>query len=193
MFDSDAKDKIDVRRAENRLARMLTEAGAVPYIVRLPSIMGVDTETGKELKTGLDDYLLKESVEAFLALVEATKADVRAEALNELAAEVVYLSGPDIVYCPEKNLRMNPVSFVNSRYANRHYMQPVEEKPDRRISTAKEFMTWEARPELDNFTFVPGGPEIIDRDYNLWPGWPYEPKKGDVRLWREAARPHIRW
>ena len=183
VFDSDAATNINVRRAENRLVRALTEAGAAPHVVRLPSIMGVD-EDGNEKKTGFDDFLLKEGAEAFDALIAGAKEDARSLALNELAGEVVYLRGPDIVYCPEDDLRMSPKSFETSRYSTRHFIIPAEGKaPARRVSTAKEFMTWEARPELNNFTFVPGAEPIVGKDYNAWPGWPYEPKKGDVRLW----------
>jgi Family of unknown function (DUF5906)/Domain of unknown function (DUF3854) len=186
MMDSDAKDNLHVRQAENKLARLLTDAGAMPHIVRLPSIMGKDRD-GKELKTGLDDFLLKKDKEALQALIDGTEADAPARALNEMAAEVVYLKGSDIVYCPADNLRMKTEKFVASQYANRHYIQEVETKDGGKRpvekDTAKEFMKWEARPELNKFTFVPGGESIIGRDYNLWAGWAFEPVKGDVTPW----------
>jgi Family of unknown function (DUF5906)/Domain of unknown function (DUF3854) len=186
VFDSDAANNILIRGSEHQLSRLLTEAGAIPYIVRLPSIMGKDKE-GKELKTGLDDYLMKEGKQAFLALVAEAKADARARALNELAAEVVYLSGPDIYYNPARDLRMNPWSFEKSRYSTWHYNETIETddgpKKGPQKDTAKEFTKWASRPELENFTFAPGEGEIVGNKYNLWLGWPREPKKGSVVLW----------
>ena len=83
---------------------------------------------------------------------------------------------------------MNTVKFVTSQYADRSYMEQVETKDGMRPTkryTAKEYLRWPGRTKLANFTFVPGGERIIGNDYNLWPGWPREPKKGSVALWHK--------
>lgn len=66
-FDSDAITKPDVRRAEWHLAEALARAGAIVKVVRLPQ----RTADGKLAKVGLDDFLVADGPDAFLALLSA--------------------------------------------------------------------------------------------------------------------------
>src|SRR2546426_4314557 len=76
-FDSDAAQNAQVRRAERDLARFLSKRGALVFVKRLPP--GLDGG-----KTGVDDFLLRNSVEQFWALPEqAPELDPSVEALIE--------------------------------------------------------------------------------------------------------------
>ena len=182
VYDSDAQHKPDVRAAEIRLADRLTELGCVPYIVRLPP-----KPNGNTMK--LDDFLVTHGKDAFLKLVADTPPYDRAQKLHELAAELVYIESLDLVYRPSDRLRMKTDKFQSSHYKNWHDIIEVEDKDGNKkkvkIEWAKEFMAWKARPQLAGFTFVPGGESVVDGCYNLWPGFPVEPKKGDVTLWHQ--------
>lgn len=69
VYDSDAVDNALVMRAEDGLASLLTDRGAVVHIVRLPGLVA-----GK--KAGLDDYLVAKGLDEFLQLLtEAERWD----------------------------------------------------------------------------------------------------------------------
>lgn len=68
VFDSDARHNPNVRRAECAFAETLAGKGALVLIVRLPD--GTPDADGLPKKNGLDDFLLANSVDDFLRLVD---------------------------------------------------------------------------------------------------------------------------
>lgn len=181
LFDSDSVSNPNVRRAETGLARaLLNSYGAVPYIVRLPNVLGEGE------KTGLDDYLVKVGAGGLGQLIAATEPYAAAKALHELAEEVIYINEADIIYNFEKGIRMRTDKFVSSHYANRILLETRETSKGSvtiEKSAPAEFMKWAYRPEVQRFTFAPGEPRLVREAYNLWAGWPVAPAKGDVSLW----------
>jgi hypothetical protein len=176
-FDSDATTNPMVLLAEGKLARELTELGAVVYICRLPNLEGNE-------KTGLDDYLVSEGIETFKEeVLEAAMEFAGSKALHALNEEVIYINGPDIVFNPEKSHRMRTDKFCSSHYANRRYFVPAANGSMVERSAPVEWMKWESRAELREFTYKPGEAPIVDGCLNLWQPWPHTPKKGDVSLW----------
>ena len=64
-YDSDAATNPDVRHAEAALARALAGLGAIPHVVRLPSLWD-------DAKTGLDDFLVARGKEPFEEILNST-------------------------------------------------------------------------------------------------------------------------
>mgnify|MGYP001405838428 CR=1 FL=1 len=69
VFDSDITDKPDVALAESRLAKHLTDRGAIVRCVRLPD--GAPGDDGQPTKLGADDYLLTHSPAEFRKLLDS--------------------------------------------------------------------------------------------------------------------------
>jgi hypothetical protein len=63
IYDSDTARNAQVMDAADRLAALLAEQGAAPYVIVLP-------DRAPEGKTGLDDFLLAEGREGFAKLIE---------------------------------------------------------------------------------------------------------------------------
>jgi hypothetical protein len=175
IYDSDTATNLDVRRAEYMLCRALLDRDAHVYPIRLPNI-------GDGKKMGLDDYLMHpqggaENLQELINRVDEHESSVE---LHKLASEVMYIQKANVVYEPKNDLRMTPDAFVRSHYAHRMYLTRDGDRVVKK-KAAKEFMEWPARTELIAFTFAPGAEQIIDsKYYNVWAGWPYEPKKGAV-------------
>lgn len=70
VFDSDIFHKVEVQRAELRLAVELINRGSIPLSIRLPN-----EEDGE--KNGLDDYLVRYGKEAFGELVEKAEQTIK--------------------------------------------------------------------------------------------------------------------
>ena len=68
VFDSDAADNPNVRDAESRLAKQLTDRGAIVRVVRLPGAAGAE---GKPQKVGLDDFLVAHDSAELRKLLDA--------------------------------------------------------------------------------------------------------------------------
>lgn len=177
VFDSDAATNPNVLRAEAMLCRELTQLGAVPSIVRLPAL--------GEGKTGMDDFIVSEGPEAMVELLRSeAKSYGEARALFEMNEEVLFVQGSNIVYAPERDLRMRPADFTNSQYANRRFLVHTDKGPAEK-RTASEWIRWEYRAEVESFTYRPGGEPIEGQQYNLWKPWPHRPVKGDVSMWHK--------
>jgi putative DNA primase/helicase len=144
VFDSDAADNQQVRDAESRLAKHLTDLGAVVRVVRLPA--GKADVDGQPAKSGLDDFLvahgareLRKSLDAAIepepvggaqakelaaALDPATeaeamlKADV-ADGLSRLRywrATWLRWNGSQYVEVPPAEIRARSVRWLNQNY-----------------------------------------------------------------------------
>ena len=99
------------------------------------------------------------------------------KALHELNEEVTYVDGADLVYRSENDLRMKTDKFVSSHYANRRYLVATQTGMQEK-SAAAEWLKWESRSVVKNFTYRPGAQQITDDHYyNLWEPWPYTPTK----------------
>lgn len=187
VFDSDFATNPDVMRAMIALAKELTSFGAQPYMVTLPELPEL---MEKEKKTGLDDFLVAKGVEEFDQLiVEAIPFDTSHE-LWKLNGEVVYIRHPGLVIVHANGRKISPAAFKDHVYANRHYYETQfdaeGEKKLVKKPLAPAWLKWECRAELDSLTYKPGAPPITDaNEFNYWPGWAVEPKKGDITLWKQ--------
>lgn len=181
IFDSDAATNPNVLRAESMLCRELLRLGAYPFIVRLPKL--------GDGKTGLDDFLVAgdQAVDILRDMMSNAEPYESAKALHKMNECVVYVKSPDIVFEPKDSLHMRTDKFVTSYYANYTHMAVGSTGQARSVSTASEWLKWEHRSEVLNFTYEPGGEYITaDKKLNLWRDWPYQPVKGDVSMWHRV-------
>jgi hypothetical protein len=54
--------------------------------------------------------------------------------------------------------------------------------------TARAWIEWDGRAEVERVTYAPGGPPVVNGEYNAWRGWgiPLELiKRGSVEPWRK--------
>ncbi len=177
-FDSDAITNPMVVMAENQLARLLTDAGATVRIARLPA-----AEDGG--KVGLDDYLLEHDPEELKALALGAELFSTCKALHEMNEMVAYVRDPGLIYDYKNNMRLSCVNFTSHAYSNSHHAVYNEAGKAVNKKTAQVWLEWGHRSELERVTFAPGEPRIFNRQLNMWEGWPVEPKRGEVRPWRE--------
>ncbi len=182
-YDSDAARNPDVVAAEGQLCSALGSLGALPYIVRLPHVL-----PSPAVKTGLDDYLVAEGLEALNGLLANAPAYTPIAALYQLNAEVVYVKNPGLVIELATGDKLAPGAFKEHAYANRYYH--VEETGARgprlvKKPAAPAWLGWEQRHEHAGLTYAPGQPAVVDGKYNYWRGWGVVPQRGDVTPWRE--------
>lgn len=183
IYDSDAADKLQIQMAEYRLAKQLTRAGAAVKIIRLPATAAGD-------KQGLDDYLQAEGPEALEDLMERSPAFIDSAALHAMNTEVVYVKNPGIVYVNNSGQKVSPDAFVKHRFADRLHtkviLMPNGGSKLNEVSTAAEWIKWPARNAVERLVFEPGQPAIVaDGSLNLWKGWKFSPKEGDITPWTE--------
>lgn len=180
-YDSDAVVNSDVCRAESALADELTRQGAIVKLIRIPEL-----EEGK--KCGLDDYLVSEGAERFMSLCDATEPYSQGKELHRMNTEVVYVQDPGIVVVRKTWQMSKPSDFVAHRFADRQYTRTVvDAKGNLKMEvrqTAPDWIKWPQRAVATKLVFAPGEDDITPaRELNLWKGWPYQPKRGDVSLW----------
>lgn len=181
IFDSDALLNPQVLMAENHLARELLKRGAKVFIVRLPH--GADGQ-----KIGLDDYLEAHTDAEFKELMGGGSEWGPTRELHELNEEVLYIRDPGLVMRLKTLQRMSPDAFVGHQYANRTFMREVQgPKGPRReeVSTAREWIRWPARAEVEKAVYEPGQDRFTDGCLNVWPGWGCDAVKGDIGPWKK--------
>ncbi len=177
-FDSDYLTNPMVLAALNELGQALVDRGAYVYVTTLPEL-----EQGK--KTGLDDFLLNESPEAFAAELHRSSPLGLTKALFGFNDNYVYVSDPGLIMHTKRFLKMTPGAFVEHQESEKKAYERTL-KPDGSISTkavsaSGAWVGWSLRHRATRLTYLPGQPARVDTDYNIWPGWGCEPKKGDVK------------
>ena len=203
LFDSDLAENPNVLRAQTSLARALAERGANVKVMMVP-----EGEGGA--KQGLDDFIVAHGAQAVPDMLAEAQVPSEILALQEMNSEVVYVRNPGLVVEQERLFTMRPDAFTSHHYSNRHFERPVEGRT-KVMATAKVWLDWPNRNEVNRLTFSPGATSfverpsgralLIDRCFNMWRGWGVEPKKGDVGPWHRlldhlfagADPKHRRW
>jgi uncharacterized protein DUF5906/uncharacterized protein DUF3854 len=182
-YDSDAHTNHLVVAARNELCRELLERGALPRVADLPP-----AEDGS--KQGIDDLCYAEGPEALSAALDAAESFAASQQLHELNAEVAYVRDPGLVVVVGEGRRMRASDFVQHAYSNRHFYEesltPQGKPKIAKKKAAQAWLEWERRFELSRMTYAPGQPRVTrEGEYNTWPGWGVEPRRGDVKPWRD--------
>lgn len=182
-FDSDAHTNPMVVMARNELCRELLAMGALPHIANVtPSVDGS--------KRGIDDLMLQDGVEELETVFIEAEPFATSMALHDLNTEVAYIRDPGVVVCLESGLRMRATDFTGHAYSNRHYTETTIDAKGNERQTKKKaalgWLEWPMRLELSRIVYEPGAEKITEKaEYNTWPGWGCEPKKGSVEPWRK--------
>ena len=186
-FDSDAAEKPNVMAAEASLASELLRRGADARIVRLPA-------DGDD-KVGLDDWLMNcaKPKEEFEALLESARPiDAKTAALHRMNSEFVLISKPPCVMNLKTRDSYKYADFVNIVCADRAVeITETDTKGNRKVKvvdTAREWVKWAGHTKADGVIYAPGESEMVDGKFNLWQGWRYEPRKGDVQPFLDLLR-----
>lgn len=196
IFDSDAATNPNVLAAEERLAKRLTERGAIIHICRLPSFGSGDVQ-----KVGLDDYLMLHSAEELQEQILTSAIPYEgSEVLHEMNRRCVYVRDPGLIFDREKHQRIAPAAFFAHTFANQFFFEQrittnAKGRDDIKlvkVPLAKAWIEWPHRSETDGLTFDPGGEEITPQGrLNTWTTWGLRaPIKGDITPWNDLLK-HI--
>lgn len=180
-YDSDAISNPMVMGAEIALAKELVKLGAVPMIIRLPTL-------AFQKKSGLDDFLVTRGKDTFMELLNSASPFLSAEQLHLLNTEITYVKDPGVIFKLENLQRMRPADFIShSEYCVRTYKEEIVTEKGSKYEikfAAKEWIKWPSRGEVSKVIYEPGEDKITsDRCLNVWPGWGAEPTRGDVSHW----------
>jgi Family of unknown function (DUF5906)/Domain of unknown function (DUF3854) len=178
--DSDASTNYSVLAALHSFAAELSSKGARPSCVIL--------EPKPDLsKQSIDDYLESKS----LAIVDFHRIERRSfELLTNLYAirqRYAVITGE-----PAGALVDTDMGQVITReafltvVANLTASVPNSKGELKLVAAGPEYIKWAQRREYTGLAYSPGQPrDTAEGHYNLWTGWPVEPRRGDVTPWNE--------
>ena len=203
IFDSDSVQNYKVQHAQHALCVELMRLGAQPLVCELPSL--IDKE-GEKVKAGLDDLIAHWGAEQVKDHVYQTSEyfyDIKE--LKKLNTEVIYIRDPGVILRYKGNLKISPKAFVDHAYSDRMYtVEETTGSGDVKSSiksAPREWLKWKGRAVVERMTYAPGEGKFLEDAYNVWPGWGVEPKRGNIKPWRELidflfsnAKPeHKKW
>lgn len=179
-FDSDITSNPNVANALNQFSELLMMRGAFPYLIILPPLEDVD-------KTGLDDFLVGEGIEAFDQLITLAQPLTVARRLWQMNDEVVFTRRTGMIVDLSNYALLSPLMFRET-YGNQTAPERTLKKDGSwnlvETSLAPLWMHWPLRGEVHDLTYAPGRPLIFEKEdhwwVNTWPGWGCRPKPGDV-------------
>lgn len=180
-YDSDVANNHKVIQAENALAKALTKKGAAVRIARLPFL-----SDGR--RAGMDDYIVESGPKALLSVLDEAFPWREAQELHKLNEEVIYVADPGLVLKLDTLQKISPRAFYEHAYAPRvFYEETITEKGTKLTekSAAREWLKWPHRATATRITYAPGEPRIAAGALNTWTGFGVEPKKGDIKLWKQ--------
>ncbi len=177
-FDNDLMVNPDVIQALNALAHELTSRGAIVVIKLLPKGPG---------KIGLDDYLKKRKVSAFLKLKEEEFSEcAELWKLNERLAFVDTLGA---VYDFDTRRFYRTKAELLFVFADATYLVKSETTDKngnvkasfKEKNAAEDWLKWKQKRRYKDIVYMPGCEAVVDESINTWLGYGCEPKKGNVK------------
>lgn len=175
VFDNDLMTNPLVIGALAGLSSQLHKRGAHVYIKYLPKGPG---------KIGLDDYLLKRNVAAFLKLREDEyKKSARIWQLNNRLAWIKRISA---TYDFETS-RMYPTkATLQYAFTDDHFEEPrANGEGFKTVLSADAWAAWPERRKYFDIGYSPGDDPVFTDDdvekVNTWAGWGVEPEPGTVK------------
>jgi hypothetical protein len=179
-FDSDIRTKPGVAIALIDLAEELVSRGAIPHLIILPELPGLDG------KSGLDDYLVHadgDPVAQFAALLHEAIPLGLARPLIDLNKRYVFVKNPGMVVNATQMNKISTASFRDGIEATSSFrMASLNNKGDvvyKKVPAAAEWLKWPMRNEADGIVYAPGSPLYTNGNLNIWTGWACKPQKGD--------------
>jgi hypothetical protein len=162
-FDSDAAKNPDIVRAENRLADLLVNEGALAHVVRIPP--------DGDAKIGPDDFIVKHGKKAFEELLDKAFMWKDNQHLHQLNEQYVVCRNPASIYEIETFTMYSKQDFVGIIEAPRKMKEivpPDETRKAKTVSAAKLWVEWPQRGKVDGVTYDPGQPRIFKGKLNQW-------------------------
>ncbi len=191
-YDSDSVHNIQVQKALNALARLLTAKRAKVRIAVPPAV------AGSADKVGLDDYIVKNGKidgELLSALLADAESWEETSEIYKLNAEVAYIETPSsVVVFPQPHFPkdwqkrpelISPAVFTRQRFFNRTYKVVTDDGKVTVKRTAEMWFGDARRRSHHSIVYEPGQPAVIDNQFNMWQGWPNDPTPGDVKPFLE--------
>lgn len=182
-FDSDYRTNPQVCLAIHELGEQLNALGAWVHVVSLPSLPNL------EGKVGLDDFLVHAEGDAASALEDllyVAEPLGLSKPLWDLNESYCYVRNPGILYDRKSRFKTTPSAFTGHLESTSEYLQTKLDTKGNIIRTpvsaAAAWLKWPMRMTAKCLTYLPGQPEFVEEELNLWPGWGVEPKKGEVKL-----------
>ncbi len=179
-FDSDYMTNPAVCSALKELAQELVQRGAYPMVTTLPQVAGL-------AKTGLDDLLVADGRDVLTKALKMSDPLGLTQPLFELNDKYVYVRDPGLVLTRGSLSKVSPAAFKEHLESTKSYHETtlMSDGDVRRkaVSAAAAWLGWPLREQAPRMTYAPGEPERLEGsgEYNVWPGWGVQPKKGDVK------------
>jgi hypothetical protein len=179
-FDSDADDNPNIKGALSALAVELERLGGIVRFCKLPALK-------RGSKTGLDDFLVHHRKNGLAKLVEIPKEQMGlSAAMQALNNEVFYVEEQQLLFNLAVYKFCNPQQLTSVVMSNRRVTTYDRVGNPKEVNVAAEWLKWPHRKVVPSLTYAPGQPaHLPDGSYNLWKGWPVEPRKGDTMLFEE--------
>jgi len=181
-FDSDLATNVMVRVAAGRLAKALSDRGAIVTLVMLPP-----GEDGA--KQGMDDYAVANGVDALIKVIAEAEPIGPGVHLHELNGEVALVKSTGEVVELSTGTAYSASLFADVIYKHRHYTD-FNGKISIEKYTAREWLAWPYRTEVPQVAYAPDEPTLFtgDGSYNSWYSarWGVAPSKvGTVKPWED--------
>ena len=175
VFDNDLMVNPLVIGALAGLSNELHKRGAKVVIKYLPKGPG---------KIGLDDYLLKRDVTAFLKLREE---DYAASAhLWQLNDRLAFIGKVNATYDFEFRTMYSNRQSLLYQFSEFTYQEPkANGEGFKTVSAVDAWMQWPNRRRYDDIGYFPGGESVVENKINTWPGWGVSPVHGNVKPFLE--------
>jgi hypothetical protein len=180
-FDTDYKTNTNVCNALRELADELHRRGAFAHVVSLPEIKDVP-------KVGLDDFLVhaghtaKEQLKELLNMAEPLGLTEPLFSMNE---KYLYVKEPGLVLNQATSAKSSPSAFRDHLESTKRYQERAlmanGKVSYQGAAAGAAWLAWPLRHEVTKLTYEPGKPKFHNSNFNIWPGWGVEPKKGDVK------------
>jgi hypothetical protein len=182
-YDSDLQSNKNVVLALNDLAETLLERGAVPKMLLLPELPGLE-------KTGLDDFLCQNHPDVLGQLMREQGVPLTlARPLWGLNKRYAYVRSLDRVVEQGDTALSATAAFRTAQTARftENVVLPNGGLSTRKVAAADHWLAWPLRQDAQKLTYDPAKPplslvEVPGKefpDYNMWTGWGVSPKEGD--------------
>lgn len=185
VFDSDLATNPNVAAALTALADELGQRGAFVHVAWLPSVLGAGE------KVGLDDFLLFHGEDGPPELGQVLgQADLLGlvQPLLDLNKRYVYVANPGLLVNQATLTKYKPGALAEHLGAPTTVLvkKLAGEGGVRyeKASAGAVWLKWPLRTEVDRITYAPGRDRFLRNgtaQFNTWPGWGCEAKKGDVK------------
>lgn len=194
VYDSDLFTNANVAGAASRFLSVLVGQGAQAEVLVVP----VAADGSKQ---GLDDYMVARGPAAVADLLRLPALDKgsqllqlgQLQALEQLNETFAYVRKIDGVVVLDKGWVKKPDTFVKAyaaTAATKRFVVAANGNQRAEVyDTAREWLGWPGRREVEDITYEPGeGLITASSCYNTWPGWGCQPKERSIQPWHDLVR-----